>query len=69
MKREKNSIYGSIVTSVLLVKVVSDKISGHTWRKASVISSHCVERIGVCVVEDPYYAVLVSGDKKNPTFL
>ena len=54
-------LYGSIFTSVLLVEVVWDKISGHTRRKASV-------RSGVCVVADSD-AVLGSGDKKNPTFL
>ena len=54
--------------SVLFVKVVWDKISDHTRREASVTTSHCVERIGVCAVADSD-AILGSGDKKNPTFL
>ena len=56
--------YGSIFTSIFLVKVVWDKISGHTWRRASVTTSHCVEHIGVYVVADSD-AVLGSEDKKN----
>ena len=46
------------------IKIVWDKISVHTRRKASVTTSHCVERVGVCVVADSD-AVLGSGDKKN----
>ena len=44
---------GSIFTSILLVKVVWGKISGHTWRRASVPTSHCVERVRVCAVRTP----------------
>ena len=45
-----------------------DKISGHPRRKASVTTSHCVERIGVCVEADSD-GVPGSGDKENPTLL
>ena len=44
------------------------KKGSHTYRMASVNTSHCVELIEVCEVADSG-AVLGSGDKKDPTFL